>query len=89
MTPISPLLIAGLLVAVALYLLILDQLKVLIFRRFAIRLNRLGAWSTKRKLWTKLSPADQGLRRDNPRDEIGDPENQAGPRRRNAGTQTT
>ena len=31
-------LIAGLLVAVALYLLILDQLKVLIFRRFAIRL---------------------------------------------------
>jgi hypothetical protein len=37
MTPISPLLIAGLLVAVALYLLILDQLKVPIFRRFAIR----------------------------------------------------
>jgi hypothetical protein len=37
MRPISPLLIAGLLAAVALYLLILDQLRVLIFRRFAIR----------------------------------------------------
>jgi hypothetical protein len=32
MTPISPLLIAGLLAAVALYLLILDQLKVKICR---------------------------------------------------------
>jgi H+-transporting ATPase len=37
MTPISPLLIGGLLAAVTIYLLMLDQLKVLIFRRFAIR----------------------------------------------------
>ena len=37
MTPVSPLLIAGLLGAVALYLLILDRFKVLIFRRFTIR----------------------------------------------------
>ena len=36
-TPVSPLLIAGLLAAVALYLLILDRFKVLIFRRFTIR----------------------------------------------------
>jgi H+-transporting ATPase len=37
MTPVNPLLIGGLFVAVALYLSILDQLKVIIFRRFAIR----------------------------------------------------
>lgn len=37
MAPVNPLLIAGLLVAVAIYLLMLDQLKVLIFRRFEIR----------------------------------------------------
>ena len=36
MTPVSPLLIAELLAVVAIYLLILDQLKVLIFRRFEI-----------------------------------------------------
>jgi len=36
MTPMSPLLVAALLAAVAAYLLILDQLKVLIFRRFEI-----------------------------------------------------
>ena len=37
MTPVSPLLIAELLIAVAIYFLILDQFKVLIFRRFNIR----------------------------------------------------
>ena len=37
MAPVSPLLIAELLAAVALYLLLLDQFKVLIFRRFKIR----------------------------------------------------
>ncbi|MGA7810101.1 HAD-IC family P-type ATPase, partial [Bradyrhizobium sp.] len=36
MTPISLLMIAELLIAVVLYLLIVDQLKVLIFRRFAV-----------------------------------------------------
>ena len=36
MTPVSPLLIAELLAAVAIYLLVLDQLKVLIFRRFEV-----------------------------------------------------
>jgi H+-transporting ATPase len=36
MTPVSPILIAELLAVVAVYLLILDQLKVLIFRRFKI-----------------------------------------------------
>jgi H+-transporting ATPase len=36
MTPVSPLLIAELLAVVAVYLLIIDQLKVLIFRRFKI-----------------------------------------------------
>jgi H+-transporting ATPase len=36
MTPVSPLLIAELLAVIAVYLLILDQLKVLIFRRFEI-----------------------------------------------------
>ena len=36
MTPVSPLLIAALLAAVIVYLLVLDQLKVLIFRRFEI-----------------------------------------------------
>jgi len=37
MTPVSPLLLAELLCAVAIYLIILDQLKVLIFRHFRIR----------------------------------------------------
>ena len=37
MTPVSPLLIAALLAAITVYLLVLDQLKVLIFRRFEIR----------------------------------------------------
>ncbi len=37
MTPVSPLLLAALLCAVAIYLIILDQLKVIIFRRFKIR----------------------------------------------------
>jgi H+-transporting ATPase len=37
MTPVSPLLIAGLLAAVAAYLVLLDQLKVALFRRFKIR----------------------------------------------------
>jgi H+-transporting ATPase len=37
MTPVSPVLIGELLAAVALYLLILDRFKVLIFRRFTIR----------------------------------------------------
>ncbi len=37
MTPVDPLLLAELLTAVAIYLVILDQLKVLIFRRFDIR----------------------------------------------------
>ena len=36
MTPVSPLLIAALLAAVTVHLLILDQLKVLIFQRFEV-----------------------------------------------------